>query len=118
MTTTSPIAPAAAALEPEWIRVAQAVAWSGMSRSSINYLVASGKIKAVNLRVRGTERGVRLISFPSFRGFLDRLATGGEVAQAVAQVASIPPMPTAVMRTPDEVERLRELRQDGTEGQA
>jgi hypothetical protein len=49
-----------------------------MSRSTINYLVASGKIKAVCLRVRGTERGVRLISFPNFKEFLDRLATGGE----------------------------------------
>jgi hypothetical protein len=77
-TTTAPITPATVALEPEWIRVAQAVAWSGMSRSTINYLVASGKVRSVNLRVRGTERGVRLISFPSFKGFLDRLATGGE----------------------------------------
>lgn len=78
MTTTDPIAPATVALEPEWIRVAQAVAWSGMSRSTINYLVAAGKVRSVNLRVRGTERGVRLISFASFKGFLDRLATGGE----------------------------------------
>jgi hypothetical protein len=78
MSTIAPITPATAALEPEWIRVAHAVAWSGMSRSTINYLVASGKVRSVNLRVRGTERGVRLISFPSFRTFLERLATGGE----------------------------------------
>ena len=78
MNTTAPITPATGALDPEWIRVPQAVAWSGMSRSTVNYLVASGKIQAVNLRVRGTERGVRLISFPSFKTFLDRLATGGE----------------------------------------
>lgn len=77
-TTTAPITPSGVDLDPEWIRVPQAAAWSGMSRSSINYLVASRKIKAVNLRVRGTERGVRLISFPSFKTFLDRLATGGE----------------------------------------
>jgi hypothetical protein len=77
-TTTQPISPATAALDPEWIRVPQAAAWCGMSRSTINYLVASGKVKAVTLRVRGTERGLRLISLPSFKAFLDRLATGGE----------------------------------------
>jgi hypothetical protein len=77
-TTTQPISPATAALDPEWIRVPQATQWSGMGRTLINQLAVAGKIKSVSYRQKGTSRGFRLISFPSLRAFVNGLASGGE----------------------------------------
>lgn len=76
--TTDPIAPAPSMPEPEWIRVKQAEAWSGLCKPSLYKLMKAGKIRFVSLRERGAVRGTRLISFPSLKGFLDSRATGGE----------------------------------------
>ena len=76
--TIEPIAPASTMPEPEWIRVKQAIAWSGIGETKLYGLMASKKIKSVALRERGETKGTRLISFPSLRGFLESKATGGE----------------------------------------
>ncbi|MES2708089.1 MAG: hypothetical protein V4726_15965 [Verrucomicrobiota bacterium] len=76
-TTTDPIAPAPAMPEPEWIRVKQAVAWSGISESTLYTLMAAKRFKSLTLRERGQARGTRLISFPSLRAFLESKAEGG-----------------------------------------
>lgn len=77
MKTTDPIAAADTMPEPEWIRVKQAVRWSGMSQTKIYSLMAARKFKHVTLRERGESRGTRLVSFPSFRAFLESMAEGG-----------------------------------------
>ena len=59
-------------LKPEWIRVPEAVRVSGMSRSSLYELIASGKIKSFSNRQRGAIRGIRLISYDSLMGYLER----------------------------------------------
>ncbi len=58
-------------LKPEWIRVPEAVRVSGMSRSSLYELIASGKIKSFSNRQRGAIRGIRLISYDSLMGYLE-----------------------------------------------
>ena len=58
-------------IKPEWIRVPEAVKVSGLSRSSIYELIASGKIKSFSNRARGSQRGIRLISYDSLLGFLE-----------------------------------------------
>lgn len=76
--TTEPIAAYTGQLEPEWCRVAQALAWSGMGRTRLYELINSGKIKTVSLRAKGDLRGTRLVSLPSLRQYIAKLATGGE----------------------------------------
>jgi len=69
-----PAAPAASTLplKPEWIRVPEAVRVSGISRSSLYELIASGKIKSFSNRQRGAVRGIRLISYDSLMAYLER----------------------------------------------
>ncbi len=76
--TAEPIAPAATMPEPEWIRVKQAMAWSGISETKLYVMMSAKSIKSVVLRERGASRGTRLISFPSLKAFLESKATGGE----------------------------------------
>jgi hypothetical protein len=78
--TIEPIAPAATMPEPEWIRVKQAVAWSGISETNLYVLMAAKRFKSVTLRESGKSRGTRLISFASLKGFLESRATGGDAA--------------------------------------
>lgn len=58
-------------LKPEWIRVPAAVRVSGISRSSLYELIASGKIKSFSNRQRGAVRGIRLISYDSLMAYLE-----------------------------------------------
>ena len=72
---TSVAALAAVTLRPEWCRIADAVRLYGIGRSSLYELIAGGKIKSVNLRQRGSTRGIRLISADSLSAYLESLAT-------------------------------------------
>ena len=65
-------------LNPEWIRVADACAYSGISKPKLYQLLNRGLIKSVSLRERGQIKGTRLISADSLRNFLESRATGGE----------------------------------------
>lgn len=76
--TTEPIAAAATMPEREWIRVKQAIAWSGIGETKLYTLMARKRIKSITLREFGERRGTRLISFPSLKAFLEARATGGE----------------------------------------
>ena len=80
MKTTDPIAPAATMPDPEWIRVAQACAWMGVSKPTLYNLMSQGKFKFVSLREKGCTRGTRLISFASLKAFLESKAEGGQAA--------------------------------------
>jgi len=58
-------------IKPEWVRIPEAVKVSGLSRSSLYELIGSGKIKSFSNRARGSQRGIRLISYDSLLGFLE-----------------------------------------------
>lgn len=62
----------------EWIRIAEAVQWSGISKPRLYLLLNKGLIRSTSLRERGQVKGTRLISFTSLRDFLGSRATGGE----------------------------------------
>lgn len=58
---------------PVWIRVPDAVRLSGLCRSTIYGLIASGKIKSFTNKInRDCQRGTRLISYDSLVSYLER----------------------------------------------
>ena len=57
-------------VRPEWIRIPDAIRFSGLSRSMIYELIGKGLVKSYCLRQRGKVRGTRLISFDSLSEFL------------------------------------------------
>ena len=63
-----------AALRPEWLRIPDAVRYSGIGRSSLYTLISDGKIKSVSIRKRDTVKGIRLISVDSIDEYLSGLA--------------------------------------------
>lgn len=59
----------------EWISIKQATHLFSIGRSSLYALLGEKKIKSICLRIRGQERGKRLLSAESLRLFLE---AGGE----------------------------------------
>lgn len=51
---------------------------SGLSRTCLNELCLSGKIRSALLRKEGARRGIRLIYLPSLTEFILRHCKGGE----------------------------------------
>ena len=63
-------------IPPEYVRLPRPktrCAITGLSRSSLNDLIAAGKIRAVKLRKRGAARGITLINRKSLLDFLRSL---------------------------------------------
>src|ERR1035437_9832975 len=63
-------------LPPEFVRLPRPksrCAITGLSRSSLNDLIAAGKIRAVKLRKKGAARGILLINRQSLLDFLHSL---------------------------------------------
>lgn len=73
-------------IKPEWIRVPDAVHISGLSRSTIYELIASGAIKSFCKRERGAVRGMRLIFYDSLTGYLE-----SEYQRAIAEDSNTRP---------------------------
>lgn len=65
-------------INPEWLRLPDAVKFSGLSRSLLyqHFDYAGGKIKTRNIRQRNKIRGVRLVNVDSLREFIE--SEGGE----------------------------------------
>lgn len=59
---------------PEWIRVPDACRLFAVSRSKLYEWIADGRIRSFCLRERNAVRGIRLISYDSLKGYLNRLA--------------------------------------------
>lgn len=59
----------APAVEPHWLKIEDAVRYSGLSRSKIYQLIES-KVRSVCLRDKGMVRGLRLVSRPSLEAFI------------------------------------------------
>jgi Helix-turn-helix domain len=55
----------------KWMRVPDAVRYSGMSRAKLYQLMAEGKIKTASVRQKGNLRGLRLFSVESIDAFLE-----------------------------------------------
>jgi hypothetical protein len=63
----------------KWLRVPDAVKYSGLSRSLLYRLMAEGQIKSVCVRKRGNTRGARLLSAESIDAFIESYAQSKEV---------------------------------------
>ncbi|WP_425503864.1 helix-turn-helix domain-containing protein [Cerasicoccus frondis] len=57
-------------LRPEFLRIPDAVRYSGLSRSTLYQLLSTGEIKSFALRKRGNARGIRLVSVDSLNAYL------------------------------------------------
>lgn len=68
-----------AVLKPQFIRVADATRYCGLSRSLLYEHLSKGDIESKLLRKPGHKRGIRLISVLSLDQFLESLPEGGQV---------------------------------------
>jgi hypothetical protein len=82
MQTLSSIAVQCGAVKPEWLRIPDAIRFSGLGRSSLYELIREGKIKSVCLRKRNNIRGVRLISADSLSSLIESAATESTASEA------------------------------------
>jgi len=64
-------------LRPQWFRIPDAVAVSGIGRSLLYRHISSGRIKSVCLRDRNSVRGIRLVNADSLFDFIESFGTGG-----------------------------------------
>jgi len=62
-----------ARIEPRWLRVPVAVAYSGFSRAKLFTLLSEGQIKSVSVTSSGKRRGIRVIDRLSIDAFLTSL---------------------------------------------
>jgi hypothetical protein len=60
-----------AAIQPEWLRIKEAVRFSGLGRSTLYGFIADGTLKSVCVRKRGNIRGIRLIAVGELRRFIE-----------------------------------------------
>jgi len=65
-------------LQPEWVRIPDAMKFSGIGRSRLYELIESEKIRSVCLRKREKLRGIRLVSIRSLRDFIDSFDRDGK----------------------------------------
>jgi hypothetical protein len=61
-------------LTPKYLRVPAACAYAGIGRAKLYQFLAEGQIKSVNVRQKGTCRGIRLINVESLDQFLESFA--------------------------------------------
>jgi hypothetical protein len=58
-------------LRPQWFRIPDACAVSGIGRSLLYRHLSSGRIKSVCLRERNNARGIRLVNADSLFAFIE-----------------------------------------------
>lgn len=63
-------------MEPQYLRIADAVRVFGLGRSTLYRLIRSGSIASVSVQLEGATRGTRLVSVKSLRRFLESLEEG------------------------------------------
>ena len=81
METLTSTAVQCGAVKPEWLRIPDAIRFSGLGRSSLYELMKKGKVKSVCLRKRNCIRGIRLVNAESLNAFIESFANGGEAAK-------------------------------------
>jgi hypothetical protein len=79
--TTAPVVAQAtqtATVRPEWIRLPKPgtlCPWTGLSRTKLWELIATGKVRSVCLRKEGAKKGARLVLLASLLSHLEALAS-------------------------------------------
>ena len=68
-------------LQPRWLRVPTAAAYSGISRARLYLLLSDGEIKSASVRARGRGRGIRVVDRESIDAFLEKNLTTGTSAE-------------------------------------
>ena len=66
-------------LQPEWVRIPDAVRLSGIGRSRLYVLIDAGEIRSVCLRGRQRVRGIRLIHVGSLNDYIGSFERKEEV---------------------------------------
>lgn len=61
-------------MEPEFLRVPQIYALTGIKRGTLYSLISKGIIQSVSLKQPGCRQGVRLVSWKSLKNYLHTLA--------------------------------------------
>jgi len=64
-------------LRPQWFRIPDACAVSGIGRSLLYRHLSSGRIKSVCLRDRNSVRGIRLVNADSLFAFIESFGEEG-----------------------------------------
>jgi hypothetical protein len=57
-------------LKPEWVRIPDAMKFSGIGRSRLYQLIGAGRVRSVCLRERQKVRGIRLVSVKSLHDYI------------------------------------------------
>jgi hypothetical protein len=65
-------------LQPEWLRLPDAIRFSGIGRSRLYQLIDGGKIRSVCLRDRQKVRGIRLVSAKSLSDYISSFEGDGK----------------------------------------
>jgi hypothetical protein len=68
----------------KWLRIPEAIRYSGLSRSFLYQLIADGRIKSACIRKKGSVRGVRILSAESIDAFMLKLQEETEQAEQPA----------------------------------
>jgi hypothetical protein len=61
-------------VEPEWLRISDAIRVCGIGRSTLYALIKSGEVKSASLRKRNRTRGIRLINRDSLNAYIESFA--------------------------------------------
>ena len=62
--------------EAEFLKIPDAVRFSGLGRTSLYKEISAGRIKSISLRKPGTARGRRLVHLASLRAYLNSFSEG------------------------------------------
>jgi hypothetical protein len=68
-------------LEPRWLKVPAAVAYSNLSRAKLYSLMSEGQIRSASIRSKGRERGIRIVDRFSIDRFMENNITAGTSAK-------------------------------------
>jgi hypothetical protein len=68
-------------LEPRWLKVPAAVAYSNISRARLYGLLAEGQIRSASIRAKGRSRGIRIVDRFSIDQFMENNITAGTGAK-------------------------------------
>jgi hypothetical protein len=74
-------------LPVRWLRIPDAVRYSGLSRSLLYELIGEGAIRSICIRRKGALRGARVISVESIDLFLERYADERKIHKQEAAVS-------------------------------
>ena len=69
--------PPAGEITPVWLRLPQAEALTGVSRSMLYEWIKEGRIRSASMRDPGSNRGIRLIESKSLFQLIESMAEGG-----------------------------------------